>query len=130
MQTPTHITLIEHSDDTETRQGRPLRLVLARLLLALLVPAVLLAGQLDDVAARRAPVCSQTNLTLIRSEISPPLPNLGKFCGVSAVHPTIAAETADPQPTWFSLPGLAKLWAVVIDLLPRLAEVTAPLAAR
>ena len=130
MKTPTHITLIEHSHVTETRQGRPLRLVLTRLLLALLVPAVLLAGQVDEVAARRAPVCSQSNLTSIRSEISPPLPNLGKFCGVSEVHPTIAAEPADPQATWFSLPGLAELWAVVVDLLPRLAEVTAPLAAR
>jgi hypothetical protein len=98
--------------------------------LGLLVLGLLLVSQLDSALARPLPTCSQTSLSSIRPEISPPLPNLGKLCEVSPIHPPIADETADPQVAWYSLPGLAELWAIVFDLLADLAGATALPAAR
>ena len=145
MQTPMMIAFVESRKQqwdreqtarawlpAEARSSRTpsLRPLLVRFVLALFVTGLLLVSQLDVALSRPFPACSQTSLSSVRPETSPTLPNMGKFCGIQPIHPPILADTEDPQPVRFELPGLDELWALVVDLLPQLAEVAAPHAAR
>lgn len=128
MQTPVNSDIVESSE--RDRRTRPPWLASVRFALAVVVLGALLVSQLDAAHAQPIPPCSQVGVSSIRPDISPPVPNLGKFCGTYPLQPPVPAEPTESGPSWLSLPGLAELWAIVLDLLPNLAVVTAPPAAR
>ena len=100
---------------------------LPRVAIALVLLCLLALSQLDAVSARSLPVCNQATLRQIRPDLTPPL--LGTPCGSRPTQPLPLAET-ESTPLGFELPDLAELWAIVVDLLPYLVEVTDPQTVR
>jgi len=128
----------EHEDrawlsaDARSSRSRK-RSPLMRIAFLLFLLGAALVSQIDSAFARPLPTCgnggpiSQTSLRYIRPGMDPPAaPMVDINCGVHPVHPPLGVDASDSQPLWTMLAGLQReLWAVVTDLLPILAQVTA-----